>query len=216
MIRAMPYHSYHPGFATVILFALLQGTTVVAAESSNPLADAKPELMQVCAGCHGADGVAASEEYPSLGGQNEAYLIQALKDFRDGKRPSAIMRGIARELREEDVRTLARHYAAKPYQRKPQSIDADHLRVLGLCLAINCLPDPAALRRQAKADPESARRREQPPDLLVLVAPQLVAAGSAAFIRCSGTGRLCTRTITRRMRPQRKSGSPGARRDRRW
>jgi cytochrome c553 len=123
----MPYHSYHPGFATVILFALLQGTTVVAAESSNPLADAKPELMQVCAGCHGADGVAASEEYPSLGGQNEAYLIQALKDFRDGKRPSAIMRGIARELREEDVRTLARHYAAKPYQRKPQSIDADRI-----------------------------------------------------------------------------------------
>lgn len=85
------------------------------------------ELLAVCASCHGQDGVALGEEIPSLGGQNEAYLVQALKDFRDGKRPSAIMRGIARELREDDIRTLARHYAAKPYQRKAQSIDADRI-----------------------------------------------------------------------------------------
>ncbi len=49
-------------------------------------------LLTVCASCHGQDGVALGEDIPSLGGQNEAYLHGTLTDFKEGKRPSAIMR----------------------------------------------------------------------------------------------------------------------------
>lgn len=80
------------------------------------------ELLSVCASCHGPDGVALGEEIPSLGGQNEAYLHGALTDFKEGKRPSAIMRGMTRDLDDADIRALARHFAAKPYVRKPQAV----------------------------------------------------------------------------------------------
>lgn len=81
--------------------------------------------IETCAACHGADGVALTEDIPSLGGQNEAYLYEALKDFASGKRPSAIMRGIVRELGDADMRALARHFASQPYVRKRQAIAAE-------------------------------------------------------------------------------------------
>ena len=87
-------------------------------------ADRLNALLAACASCHGEDGVALSEDIPSLGGQNEAYLHGTLTDFKEGKRPSATMRGMTRDLDDADIRALARHYAAKPYIRKPQETDA--------------------------------------------------------------------------------------------
>ncbi len=81
-------------------------------------------LLAVCSSCHGQDGVALGEDIPSLGGQNEAYLHGTLTDFKEGKRPSATMRGMTRDLDDGDIRALARHYAAQPYVRKPQEVDA--------------------------------------------------------------------------------------------
>ncbi len=83
------------------------------------------ELLSVCTSCHGQDGVALGEDIPSLGGQNEAYLHGTLTDFKEGKRPSAIMRGMTRDLNDADMRALARHFAAMPYLRKPQDVAQD-------------------------------------------------------------------------------------------
>lgn len=82
-------------------------------------------LVGVCVACHGAAGIAGSEEIPSLAGQNEAFLYEALKDFKEGNRPSAQMRGIARELTDDDMRLLARHFAAQPYVRSVQTVDSE-------------------------------------------------------------------------------------------
>lgn len=81
------------------------------------------ELIAVCASCHGPDGVALGEDIPSLGGQNEAYLHGTLTDFKEGKRPSAIMRGMTRDLDDAEIRALARHFAAQPYVRKAQDVE---------------------------------------------------------------------------------------------
>lgn len=99
------------------------------------------ELLAICAACHGQDGVALGEEIPSLGGQNEAYLHATLTDFKEGKRPSPTMRGMTRDLDDAEIRALARHFAAKPYVRKPQEIDASraasgrevYLRLCQIC-----------------------------------------------------------------------------------
>jgi cytochrome c553 len=80
-------------------------------------------LVAVCVPCHGAAGIAGSEEIPSLAGQNEAYLYESLKDFKEGNRPSPTMRGIARELADGELRELARHFAAQPYVRSIQPVD---------------------------------------------------------------------------------------------
>lgn len=72
-----------------------------------------------CQGCHGADGSgqplaqdnARWRIYPALRGQHADYLVQRLKDFRNGKLHSSssdhIMTPIARTLDESSMRELA-------------------------------------------------------------------------------------------------------------
>jgi cytochrome c553 len=66
-----------------------------------------------CATCHGLQGESSSEEFPRLAAQNEAYLVKELGDFK-AKRRESIMQRFARDLSEEDIRQIARYYAAKP------------------------------------------------------------------------------------------------------
>ena len=79
--------------------------------------------MAVCVGCHGAAGIASAEEIPSIAGQNEAYLYESLKNFKEGNRPSPQMRGIARELGDDEMRQLAHYFAHQPYVRSVQPAD---------------------------------------------------------------------------------------------
>jgi cytochrome c553 len=68
-----------------------------------------------CAACHGADGHAAVPVYPSLAGQNEAYLVSSMQSYKDKQRAggmSAIMEMQAANLSEQDIADLAAHYAA--------------------------------------------------------------------------------------------------------
>ena len=82
-------------------------------------------LVGVCISCHGAAGIAGSEEIPSLAGQNEAFLYETLKDFKEGNRPSAQMRGIARDLSDAELRELARHFSLQPYVRSVQPAEPE-------------------------------------------------------------------------------------------
>ncbi|MCU0977392.1 MAG: c-type cytochrome [Steroidobacteraceae bacterium] len=73
-----------------------------------------PAAGQACMACHGADGVGILPEYPTLAGQHEDYLRQALRDYRAGKRQNAIMNGFAATLTDADIRQLAAYFARQP------------------------------------------------------------------------------------------------------
>ena len=69
----------------------------------------------VCAACHGAKGVAVLPGYPSLAGQNAAYLEQALKAYKNKQRtnPQAmIMQPQAAMLSDADIANLAAYYSS--------------------------------------------------------------------------------------------------------
>ena len=69
----------------------------------------------VCAACHGADGIALIPTYPSLAGQNEAYLVESLKAYKNKQRAggqAVIMQGQAAMLSDEDIANLAAYYAS--------------------------------------------------------------------------------------------------------
>ncbi len=46
----------------------------------------------ICAACHGADGISAVPIYPNLKGQQEAYLVSALKAYKSGQRQGGCLR----------------------------------------------------------------------------------------------------------------------------
>ena len=64
-----------------------------------------------CAACHGANGQGMAPT-PALAGKSEPQLIQALKDFKSGKRDNAIMKGMASSLSDQDIENLAAYYAS--------------------------------------------------------------------------------------------------------
>lgn len=73
-----------------------------------------PAAAAACAACHGADGVGTLPENPTLAGQHADYLVQALNDYRTGKRNNAIMSGFASQLTPADIRAIAAYYARQP------------------------------------------------------------------------------------------------------
>ena len=70
-----------------------------------------------CATCHGIDGNSPSWTYPTLAGQTPEYLYRQIKDFREGRRKSAIMQTMIASLSDEDIRDLADFFSSQNPER---------------------------------------------------------------------------------------------------
>jgi cytochrome c553 len=88
----------------------------LAAPGSAMAGDAKAGRQKAlqCQTCHGLDGMAKLPEAPNLAGQNETYLVKALKDFRSGARKNEMMSLVIANLKEADIADLAAYYAEIP------------------------------------------------------------------------------------------------------
>ena len=65
-----------------------------------------------CVRCHGVEGHGRSPAVPVLAGQSEAYLLESLRAYADGRRSSGIMALATSESDPEQWPALARHFAA--------------------------------------------------------------------------------------------------------
>ncbi|MBM4206353.1 MAG: cytochrome c [Gammaproteobacteria bacterium] len=70
-----------------------------------------------CTTCHGRAGVASSDHYPNLAGQNPAYLESRLRYFREGLEPGNRMNGHAAPLTDEEIRSLANYFNQPTMER---------------------------------------------------------------------------------------------------
>jgi cytochrome c553 len=98
------------------LFSAIFGAGFSFAVTAMPAsaADDIVAKLQLCAACHGENGVSADPKtIPTIWGQQQSYLVKQLHDFRSGDRNSPIMSPIAKELAQEDLRTIAAYFAAK-------------------------------------------------------------------------------------------------------
>jgi cytochrome c553 len=83
----------------------------------------KKAAAQQCAGCHGIDGNSINPTMPSLTGQNQEYLIKAIKAYRDGKRKNAMMRTVTNKLKDSSIQNLSAYFAA---QQPKKVVGADN------------------------------------------------------------------------------------------
>lgn len=64
-----------------------------------------------CVACHGAQAdQAIADNYPNLAGQNEAYLLQQMKDIKSGARDNgltAAMKPTIANVSEEEMQAIA-------------------------------------------------------------------------------------------------------------
>jgi cytochrome c553 len=64
-----------------------------------------------CAGCHGANGEGVQPN-PPLAGMNEHQFIEAINDYKSGKRANPLMKALATPLSDQDNENLAAYYAS--------------------------------------------------------------------------------------------------------
>jgi len=65
-----------------------------------------------CAGCHGANGQGVKPN-PVLAGKSEDEIVQALKDYKSGKRANPVMKSLATPLSDQDMANLGAYYASQ-------------------------------------------------------------------------------------------------------
>lgn len=76
-------------------------------------AAAGKEKSKACESCHGADGNSASPAFPTLAGQYENYLLNALRQYKKGERKNPVMGGMVAALNDDDFKNLAAYYASQ-------------------------------------------------------------------------------------------------------
>jgi cytochrome c553 len=92
------------------------GAGVMLAVGVAQAADDIEAKVQTCAACHGENGVPTDPKIiPIIWGQQESYIVKQLHDYRSGDRNNPIMSPIAKDLAQEDLRKIARYFAAKPW-----------------------------------------------------------------------------------------------------
>ena len=92
----------------IIAVALAAGYTAPA-QAQDPTSYAR-SLAATCTACHGTDGRSVGGIPPALAGQDKKYLLQALQEFKAGKRPATIMHQLAKGYTDEQLELLAPYF----------------------------------------------------------------------------------------------------------
>jgi cytochrome c len=102
----------------VIKFLLsLSAITLILSPMVTQAADgAALYKSKTCVACHGKDGKSpVLPNYPKIAGQNEAYVLQQMKDIKSGARSngqSAAMKGVMHLVSDEEIQALAKYVAS--------------------------------------------------------------------------------------------------------
>src|ERR1700738_3531013 len=107
----------------------LAGTvlSVIACVSYAHAADiaAGKQKAEICAGCHGDNGISQMENVPSLAGQLDQFIQWQLVYFRAGSRKNEQMQPIVEQLNNEDIRDLGAYFASLQPPKGPKDDNPD-------------------------------------------------------------------------------------------
>lgn len=67
---------------------------------------------QMCAVCHGPNGLSNAPDAPHLAGQPALYLATQLKAYKSGARKHEVMAVMAKPLSDDDIAALAAWYSS--------------------------------------------------------------------------------------------------------
>ena len=105
----MPMKCSEAALNTIFGIALSALSVVSALAADIAAGKAKAEI---CAGCHGDNGISQTENIPSLAGQLDQFIQWQLVYFRAGTRKNEQMQPIVEQLSNDDIRNLGAYFAS--------------------------------------------------------------------------------------------------------
>ena len=109
----MPILAKHLLFCLGLLLVTLAASQRSAAQDQARL----QEQVQLCAACHGENGVPQEKTTPIIWGQTLGYQYLQLRDYKNGDRKSDQMTPVVELLERPDLLALAEYFSKKPWPR---------------------------------------------------------------------------------------------------
>jgi sulfide dehydrogenase cytochrome subunit len=91
-----------------------------------------------CAGCHGTGGGSAGLTMPSLASQSKTAIVDAMKKFKSGERPSTVMGRIAKGYTDADFNLMAEYFSSQKFHPTQQVVDAAKVKKGASLQEANC------------------------------------------------------------------------------
>lgn len=80
-------------------------------------------LSNACAGCHGTLGASAGPSMPSLAGQSKVSIVESMKGFKSGVRPSSIMGRLAKGYSDAEFDAMGEFFSKQKPVAPLQTLD---------------------------------------------------------------------------------------------
>lgn len=109
----------------------------VAAVTGDAAAGRKQAAAE-CASCHGAEGISPNDTWPSLAGQNAAYLVRIMSAYKSGDQQDVMMTPLSKRLSDQEIRNLAVYYSGLSCRDRAAASGVRGDVAAGGALAKNC------------------------------------------------------------------------------
>jgi cytochrome c553 len=96
---------------SIVILAALSAFALALPAQAAGNAQAGKAKASGCVGCHGAKGEGVAPN-PALAGKSEDDMVQALKDYKSGKRANATMKAMAGTLKEPEMADVAAYFSS--------------------------------------------------------------------------------------------------------
>ncbi len=83
------------------------------------------QKAEICAGCHGDNGISQMENIPSLAGQLDQFIQWQLVYFRAGSRKNEQMQPVVEQISNEDIRNLGAYFSSLTPPKGPKDDNPD-------------------------------------------------------------------------------------------
>jgi sulfide dehydrogenase cytochrome subunit len=104
------------------VWAALAGCTL-AAGAAFAAPPSAAMLSNACAGCHGTDGGSAGPSMPSISSQSKTAIVEAMKKFKSGERPSTVMGRLAKGYSDAEINAMGDFFSSKKFHPTTQMVD---------------------------------------------------------------------------------------------
>ena len=112
--------------------AMAMSATVLAAPPSAEM------LSYSCAGCHGMNGGSVGMTMPSLASQSKESIVEAMKKFKSGERPSTVMGRLAKGYSDEEFAAMGEFFAKQKFHPTNQAVDTTKAKMGAELSESNC------------------------------------------------------------------------------
>ena len=100
-------------------------TGILAMSAMAQAAPPSPAMLShACAGCHGTNGGSAGLTMPSIASQSKTAIVDAMKKFKSGERPSTVMGRLAKGYTDAEFEAMAEFFSKQKFHPTTQVVDA--------------------------------------------------------------------------------------------